>query len=121
MVWAAKSRAAVNPRQAACRLPAAAVVRRLQAVAARPWFRGQSASAPAPAMLSAKELAAADPLWFRGQSASAQAPAMPSAKEWATADPRWVACRLPAASRWAAPEPEPEWLMDLPSELELLS
>src|SRR5437879_2459720 len=103
MVWAAKSRAAVNPRQAACRLPAAAVVRRLQAVAARPWFRGRFASAPAQAMLSAKELAAADPLWFRGQSASAQAPAMLSAKELAAADPLWFRGESASAQAPAMP------------------
>ena len=41
---AAKEKAAADRRQVACHLLTAAVVRLIQVAAARPWFRGQSAS-----------------------------------------------------------------------------
>jgi len=133
MVWAAKSRAAIDPRRVA--LLAAAVVRRLRATAARPWFQGPPASAlgrewamvwksraavnlrqAACHLLAAAVVrqlqAAAVRLWFQAPSASLLGPesatawAMVWAKQRAAVCLRQAAC--PAASLWAASDREAE-------------
>ncbi len=111
VVSAAKEQAAADPRQVACRLLTAAVVRQLQAAAVRLWFRAQPASAlgrqeskaradrrpVACRLLTAvvvRQLqAAAVRLWFRAQPAFVPGQERP-AKGQAAADRRPVACRL---------------------------